>query len=451
METLSVEKVMTKAKSREKKGDLAEAKKLYLKILERFPENKRARDRLAFLQRGNAHSFGEVPAEATVDLLIELYKQKQFSAMAEKAETLSGQFPDSFMVWSLLGAAYKGLGKLEEARIAFERVTFLNPGYADGFNNLAVVLQEQGDVFNAAKAYQKAILINPDYCEAHYNLGNALRHQGMLGEAIVSYKKALLLNSDYVDAHNNIGAILADQKKFDEAITAFKRALRIEPSNSQAKHLMSSLKGETTNTAPKEYVESLFDDYANRFDEALVEKLEYQTPKILSDIIQKFDKRDTLGSILDLGCGTGLFGREVRGICDNLEGIDLSRAMLTRAYEKNIYNKLYQTDISDYLANAQLDFDYFVAADVFVYMGDLSDVFRLVRSNNQRPGKLVFSTEHLEGKGFQLRNTGRYAHSRHYVERLCDEHNYRLNYFSTTNLRKDRGEVIVGGVYLLYF
>ena len=155
----------------------------------------------------------------------------------------------------------------------------LNPGYADGFNNLAVVLQEQGDVFNAAKAYQKAILINPDYCEAHYNLGNALRHQGMLGEAIVSYKKALLLNSDYVDAHNNIGAILADQKKFDEAITAFKQALLIEPNNSQAKHLMSSLQGETTNTAPKEYVESLFDDYANRFDEALVEKLEYQHRK----------------------------------------------------------------------------------------------------------------------------------------------------------------------------
>ena len=68
---------------------------------------------------------------------------------------------------------------------------------------------------------------------------------------------------------------------------------------------MSSLKGETTSSAPQEYVES--DDYANRFDEALVGKLEYQTPKILSDLIQNFDKRDTLGSILDLGCGTGLF------------------------------------------------------------------------------------------------------------------------------------------------
>ena len=102
------------------------------------------------MQCGNAHSFGGAPAEAIVDLLIELYKQKQFSAMAEKAEILSGQYPNSFMVWSLSGAANKGLGKLEEARNAFERVTILNPGYAGGFNNLAVVLQEQGDVFNAA-------------------------------------------------------------------------------------------------------------------------------------------------------------------------------------------------------------------------------------------------------------------------------------------------------------
>ena len=451
METFSVEKVMTKAKSREKRGDLAEATKLYQTILERFPENKRARDRLAFLQCGNAHSFDEAPAEAMVDLLIELYKQRQFSDMAEKAETLSGQFPNSFMVWSLLGAANKGLGKLKEARNSFERVTILNPGYADGFNNLAVVLQEQGDVFNAAKAYQKAILIKPDYFEAHYNLGNALRHQGMLSDAIVSYKKALSLNPNYVDAHNNIGAILADQKKFDEAIIAYQRALLIDPSNSQARHMMSSLKGETTSSAPQEYVESLFDDYANRFDEALVGKLEYQTPKILSDLIQNFDKRDTLGSILDLGCGTGLFGNEIRGNCENLEGIDLSKFMLNRAQHKNIYNKLHQADISYHLANARLDFDYFVAADVFVYIGDLSEIFRLVRSNNQRRGKLVFSTEHLEGRGFQLLNTGRYAHSQHYVEQLCAENNYRLTYFSTTNLRKDRGAVIVGGVYLLDF
>ena len=68
METFSVEKVMTKAKSREKRGDLAEATKLYQTILERFPENKRARDRLVFLQCGNAHSFDEAPAEAMVDI-----------------------------------------------------------------------------------------------------------------------------------------------------------------------------------------------------------------------------------------------------------------------------------------------------------------------------------------------------------------------------------------------
>ena len=76
--------------------------------------------------------------------------------MAEKGETLSDQFPNSFMVWSLLSAANKGWESLKRPEIHL-RGWLSSTGYADGFNNLAVVLQEQGDVFNAAKAYQKAI------------------------------------------------------------------------------------------------------------------------------------------------------------------------------------------------------------------------------------------------------------------------------------------------------
>ena len=43
-----------------------------------------------------------------------------------------------------------------------------------------------------------------------------------------------------------------------------------------------------------------------------------------------------------------------------------------------------------------MGYDFLVAADVFVYIGDLSEIFQLVRSKNMKPGKLVFSTEHTE-------------------------------------------------------
>ena len=39
----------------------------------------------------------------------------------------------------------------------------------------------------------------------------------------------------------------------------------------------------------------------------------------------------TLGSVLDLGCGTGLTGLEIKDFCSKLEGVDLSKKMLELA------------------------------------------------------------------------------------------------------------------------
>ena len=63
----------------------------------------------------------------------------------------------------------------------------------------------------------------------------------------------------------------------------------------------------------------------------------------------------------------------------------------------------------------------------------------------------MFSTEHLEGRGFFLEKSGRFSHSRGYVEELCEKFDYRLSYFSLNALRKDKDDVIMAGLYLLEF
>ena len=88
--------------------------------------------------------------------------------------------------------------------------------------------------------------------------------------------------------------------------------------------MVSSLTGKTTTSAPRQYVESLFDGYAKKFEQSLVGNLEYKTPKMLTDIVVKEHGGGLLGSVLDLGCGTGLMGVEIKDYCSNLEGIDLS-------------------------------------------------------------------------------------------------------------------------------
>ena len=118
---------------------------------------------------------------------------------------------------------------------------------------------------------------------------------------------------------------------------------------------------------------------------------------------------------------------------------------------KNIYNNLIKQDITDYLLNESLNFDYYISTDVFVYIGDLSDVFRLIKSRNKTGGKLAFSTEDYDGDGFFLEKSGRYSHSKKYIEDLCEEFGYQLRYFESLPLRKDKNQYISGGLYLLDF
>ena len=123
---------------------------------------------------------------------------------------------------------------------------------------------------------------------------------------------------------------------------------------------------------------------------------------------------------------------------------------MLKVAEKNVYDKLIQSDIVDYLSNGPLDFDYYIALDVFIYIGDLSEIFRLIKLRNNKPGCLVFSTEHTETNGYHLLNTG-FCHSKTYIESLCKKFDYNVSYFSTSALRKQNKSYLTGGIYLLKF
>ena len=269
--------------------------------------------------------------------------------------------------------------------------------------------------------------------------------------AVDSYKQAIKFKPNYAGAYYNMGVALQNKGDFEEAIDSYKQAIKIKPDYAAVKHLLASLTGKTTKAAPRGYVEGLFDQYATKFEHSLIENLQYQTPKIIAEMIINRHPSKALGSVLDLGCGTGLAGLELKQFCEKLDGIDLSESMLRQARAKGVYGKLIHGDIAEHLAEADLDFDYFISIDVFIYVGELSDVFRLIKSKNKRRGKLVFSTEHTEREGFHLEKSGRYSHSKTYIESLSDKYGYHLSHFEKINLRKDKSEFIIGGLYLLDF
>ena len=151
------------------------------------------------------------------------------------------------------------------------------------------------------------------------------------------------------------------------------------------------------------------------------------------EILNRADGK-VVNSVLDMGCGTGLFGAEIRSFCRTLEGVDISKQMLQVAKQKNIYDKLTHKNIRDFLSEAELNYDYFVAADVFEYVGDLSEIFNLISSKTQKRVTFIFSTEHSETCEYRLENTGRYSHSKLYIEKLCCEFGYTLSHFEIIKL-----------------
>ena len=227
--------------------------------------------------------------------------------------------------------------------------------------------------------------------------------------------------------------------------------LDIEPKDAQLRHMASALAGSQTAAPPAGYVAALFDGYAGYFETELVDTLAYRTPTTLASMMRAHSVDKTLGRGLDLGCGTGLAGVALKNHSGPIVGVDVSKAMLKQAHDKGIYEALVHQDMVEFLTATELAFDYFVALDAFPYVGDLTPILSLIKSRNTRNATLAFSTEHRQSGRYFLEKTGRYTHSKAYIETLCEQLGYRMVHFETCQLRKEEDVFLTGGLYLLAF
>ena len=239
MVELSLEQAFERAEYHVEKGEMSEAQKFYQAILSAVPDNERALTALTALQEGQSLTNVEDPSQEVVTQLVDLYNSGQLVATVEQAQSLTDQYPKAFIIWNILGAAHKGLGKTLEASEAFKKVTELSPTYADGHNNYGVTLKEQGRLEKAIEAFEKAIFLKPDYAKAHNNMGNALKDQGKLEEAIEAYNTSIVLDPNSAGTYNNLGVALQIQGRFNKAIDSYNEALSINPNYADAYNNMA--------------------------------------------------------------------------------------------------------------------------------------------------------------------------------------------------------------------
>jgi len=232
------------------------------------------------------------------------------------------------------------------------------------------------------------------------------------------------------------------------AIAAFRAALAADDSDRQGAAVRLARLGALPPVAmPTAYIRSLFDGYAAGFEEALVGRLGYRGPELLIGALARAGALTSFGSVLDLGCGTGLAGVAIKPHAQQLTGVDLSSRMLEAARGKGVYDRLAETECMTFLREEAVTgarHDLILAADVFIYFHELMQVPRFAVPV-MAPGALIaFSVETHDGDGVILRDTLRYAHGEAHVRHALKQGGLQLVCLQSAPARNEKGEPVPG-------
>jgi predicted TPR repeat methyltransferase len=386
-----------------------------------------------------------------------------------------------------LGEVCRALNRPDEALACYAKAVTLQPDFPEAHRNIGLVHLANGEPDRAVSCLHDAMARFPDYLGVYWALGQALMSQhkadeaigiydrglaknpsdsallcakgialkaaGRLEDAIRHYRHAIELQPHAPELHHNLALLYMQQGNTEEALAHLEKEVGLDPHAESAQHLLAALRNTTTDRAPVAYVRETFDGYADGFDQHLVNKLGYRVPEHLAQAL-----RDTLGpdpqtlAVLDLGCGTGLFGEAIGALRRNLVGVDLSPRMIEKARQRQIYDELIVGDVLDYLAEAENGrFDLIAAVDVFIYVGNLLPVFEHASRILAPGGWLAVSIEAAppESGDFSLAATGRYQHRQDYLARLGAEFGFTTAHVSESCLRKEKDKTVPGFLYLL--
>ena len=286
--------------------------------------------------------------------------------------------------------------------------------------------------------------------DRRYDLARAYAADGDLAAAADLFAQAVELSPDFASAWFALGEARVALGDRDGARAAFEKAQAADPQDRHGAALQLARLGasDPATAALHGYVRTLFDQYAPRFDRALKD-LSYAAPRLLCDAVTRHGRR--FGSMLDLGCGTGLAGVAFRRHVDWLVGVDLSPKMIEEARKKGLYDRLAVGDIAQHLAQQRADnttFHLIIAADVFAYVADFAETCQAVAHVLAPGGLYGFTVETHDGDGAIVGAKMRYAHSTDFVRAAIAEAGLTLLELNAVSSRTEN-RVPVPGLLVL--
>ncbi|WMW80843.1 tetratricopeptide repeat protein [Undibacterium cyanobacteriorum] len=501
----SILHLLEQGQSAHQLGQLAEAEQYYIQVLQQEPQHFDALHLIGAIahQRGDHETalqfYGKAlqrnPHHAPLlhnigSCLLRLERLHEALQALEQAQRLDPQHVQS---WISSGVVLRQLQDYPAAIKAFERAMEIQIDAIDAYYERGLCLQELDLDLDALLDFDDALhfLKRADKAPAQcqFARGLSLQKLGRFEEARSAYQAAafeftlqtkalfnlailettcqhydaalncledlLFIDAQSLQAHLQKIQVLKLMGHLDEAVAAIHKAAQFGLESEHAQFLLASLgRSASPHAAPADYVRSLFDHYAPHFDQHLTVNLEYRLPSILRACFQKYLARSAANftansRMLDLGCGTGLCGAELRDFGATLIGVDLSPEMLKRAAARNIYDSLVCNDIVHFLVGEEQVADLVLLADVLVYMGDLQELLTQCHRVLQSDGFLFFTVELdpatnsiAQTEGYRLQASQRYAHQESYLRDLAASGAWEVLEMSPHALRREGQDVI---------
>lgn len=444
-------------------GQLEQAQEGYLAIIQRSPNCALAYNNVGTIY----YAQGKLPeaiqayrhaltlqsnyVDAYYNLGLALVKQQQFDEAVIIYKKLLEYAPKHDAARFHLAGVFMRQENLSAALNELLMVEAAQPHHFETQTNLATCYLKQGALKEAKQHYLNALALMPDDTQILYNLGVISMQEGYVDQAIQYYQRTLRINFDLFFVHNNLGIAFLAKQHAGLALQHFREALRLQPNNEAISYIVTMLtQHQPLLAAPTAYIQSLFDSYADHYEPHLLNALDYKIPQIFYEAATKQLNPHAKLDILDLGCGTGLCGTVFKPLTKTLIGVDLSPKMLEVAKEKNIYDQLILSEMNTFLQkNSPAAYDLIMAGDVFVYAGELENIFKMIRRALRAKGLFIFNTEISEDADYRMNQSGRFLHTTHYLNTLAERNAFRILSYKTVVTRLQNNEPVYGHLYIL--
>lgn len=427
-----------------------------------------------------------IPYAAALKMSIALHQQRHLEAAEDLYRRILDTYGEQPDALHFLGVLRHQRGASDEAVRLIEAALQQAPRHADAHNNLGNIHKECERLDQAEASYRRALECDPEHLNSTLNLALVLEAlerpeeayrvlvallesapesplglqrmgrflsnfaQGSehLEQAVTCYRKALEFDDDDNTSRRQLGMLLYMVDRHDEAQGVYRDWVEREPENPIPRHMLAANGAAPAPArATDAYVRTVFDDFAESFDEQLLQNLNYRAPELLATALN-----GVLGppasalDILDAGCGTGLCGPWIKPQARHLSGVDLSEGMVAKARARGDYDELAVAELTDYMTSHAEAYDLVLSADTLVYFGDLAAVVAAAYAALRPGGWLGFTLEALDqaGDALTLSSSGRYCHSKAHVATRLEAAGFSNIEIQAQTFRKELGQPVSG-------